>query len=194
MSSRPARWAPGGGCAPEVALDTAAGGAPPCERGLEDKRVQAAVGAGGADVDAQLGSRFRFGHRGPLVRMRAHLAHCMYLQQQSLSLVAMARYALIIFHTTRASPTLDRRRDSLVGSHQPGYDTDDRGEIDEPRGPQSPALSRTLTQATTAAPHCSLSGRRRRLGVLNLLHLDLLAHELVHVDHYALLLHIHEDE
>jgi len=118
----------------------------------------------------------------------------MYLQQQSLSLVAMARYALIIFHTTRASPTLDRRRDSLVGSHQPGYDTDDRGEIDEPRGPQSPALSRTLTQATTAAPHCSLSGRRRRLGVLNLLHLDLLAHELVHVDHYALLLHIHEDE
>lgn len=104
----------------------------------------------------------------------------------------MARYALIIFHTTRASPTLDRRRDSLAGSHQPGYTDTSRRE--GRRGPQSPALSRTLTQATTAAPHCSLSGRRRRLGVLNLLHLDLLAHELVHVDHYALLLHIHEDE
>ena len=62
-------------------------------------------------------------------------------------------------------------------------------------GPQAPApRSRTLTQATTAAPHSSPSGGGRRLGVLNLLHLDLLAHELVNVDHYALLLHIHEDE
>ena len=62
-------------------------------------------------------------------------------------------------------------------------------------GPQAPVpRSRTLTQATTAAPHSSPSGGGRRLGVLNLLHLDLLAHELVHVDHYALLLHIHEDE
>jgi hypothetical protein len=64
----------------------------------------------------------------------------MYLQQQSLSLVAMARYALIIFHTTRASPTLDRRRDSLVGSHQPGHDTEAM-EIDEGRDrPLSRAL------------------------------------------------------
>ena len=126
----------------------------------------------------------------PFVLVSTSLAHCMYLQQQSLSLVVMARYTLIVFHTTRASPTLDRRRDSLAGRRlrQPGHDSG------QGSGPQSPALSRTLTQATTAAPHCSLSGRRRRLGVLNLLHLDLLAHELIHVDHYALLLHIHKDE